>query len=79
MRHAANAGRFIGPVFALDDGRVLAHIRYPYDDTAHWVELQEPAAHPCLHCAAWAARPTGAALRKSDGQHITTHDGLLAP
>ena len=79
VRHAANAGRFIGPVFALDDGRVLARIGAPYDDTAHWVELQGLRHIPLPALRGLGRSPNRRCFAQSDGQHITTHDGFAGP
>lgn len=79
VRHAAQAGRFIGPVFALDDGRVLARIGAPYDDSAHWVALQG-LQHQALPTVYGLGRsPDRRCFAQSDGRHITTHQGFGGP
>lgn len=79
VRHAADAGRFIGPVFALDDGRVLARIGAPYDDTAHWVALQGLRHIPLPALRGLGRSPNRRCFAQSDGQHVTTHDGFDGP
>ncbi|CAN7531854.1 WD40 repeat domain-containing protein [Acidovorax sp. LjRoot194] len=79
VKRAANAGRFIGPVIALDDGRVLARIGPAYDDTAHWVAL-----HGMRHTALTLLRGLGRShdrqvFAQSDGQQVTTHLGFEGP
>ncbi|RYF68363.1 MAG: WD40 repeat domain-containing protein, partial [Comamonadaceae bacterium] len=79
VKRAANAGRFIGPVIALDDGRVLARIGPAYDDTAHWVAL-----HGMRHTALTLLRGLGRShdrqvFAQSDGQQVTTHRGFEGP
>ena len=79
VRHAADAGRFIGPVFALDDGRVLARIGAPYDDTAHWVAQQGLRHIPLPALRGLGRSPNRRCFAQSDGQHVTTHDGFDGP
>ena len=79
VRHAADAGRFIGPVFALDDGRVLARIGAPYDDTAHWVALQGLRHIPLPALRGLGRSPNRRCFAQSDGEHVTTHDGFDGP
>ncbi|WP_370628115.1 YncE family protein [Acidovorax sp. sif0732] len=79
VRHAADAGSFIGPVFALGDGRVLARIGAPCDDAAHWVELQGVRRTPLPALHGLGRSPNRRCFARSDGQHITTHDGFDGP
>ncbi len=79
VRHAADAGRFIGPVFALDDGRVLARIGAPYDNMAHWVALQGLRHIPLPALRGLGRSPNRRCFAQSDGQHVTTHDGFDGP
>jgi hypothetical protein len=79
VRHAADAGRFIGPVFALGDGRVLARIGAPYDDTAHWVALHGLRHIPLTALRGLGRSPNRRCFAQSDGQHVTTHDGFDGP
>ncbi len=79
VRHAADAGRFIGPVFALDDGRVLARIGAPYDDTAHWVALQGLRHIPLPALRGLGRSPNRRCFAQSDGEHVTTRDGFDGP
>lgn len=79
VRHAADAGRFIGPVFALEDGRVLARIGAPYDDTAHWVALQGLRHIPLPALRGLGRSPNRRCFAQSDGEHVTTHDGFDGP
>ena len=79
VRHAADAGCFIGPVFTLEDGRVLARIGAAYEDTAQWVALQglRHTRLPALH--GLGRSPNRRCFAQSDGQHITTHNGFDGP
>lgn len=79
VRHAADAGRFIGPVFALDDGRVLARIGAPYDNMAHWVALQVLQHIPLPALRGLGRSPNRRCFAQSDGEHVTTHDGFDGP
>ncbi|MBU1818813.1 MAG: WD40 repeat domain-containing protein, partial [Gammaproteobacteria bacterium] len=77
--HAAHAGRFIGPVFELDDGRVLACIGAPYEDAAHWVALHGGHAKPLPALKGLGRSSDRSCFAQSDGQHITTHRGFDGP
>ena len=79
VQRAAQAGRFIGPVFALNDGRVLARIGAPYDDTAHWVALQSLQHTPLPALQGLGRSHDRRCFAHSDGQHITTHHGFDGP
>jgi hypothetical protein len=79
VRRAADAGCFIGPVFALDDGRVLARVGAPHDHTAHWVALQDLQHTPLPGLHGLGRSPSRRCFAKSDGQHITTHHGFDGP
>ncbi|MDP3165980.1 MAG: WD40 repeat domain-containing protein [Hydrogenophaga sp.] len=79
VKQAAHAGRFIGPVFALDDGRVLARIGAAYDDTAHWVALQGGKHTPLPALKGLGRSPDRHCFVQSDGKHITTHQGFDGP
>ena len=75
VRRADEAGTFIGPVFALEDGRVLARVGPAYDDGAHWV-----AVHGARHTALPGLRGLGRSVDRqvfaqSDGLQVTTHRG----
>lgn len=76
IEHAAHKGCFIGPVFALDDGRMLARIGAAYDDTAHWVGLQGGHHTPLPSLKGLGRSPDRRCFAQSDGQHITTHHGF---
>lgn len=76
VRRAAQAGQFIGPVFALQDGRVLARIGAPYQETAHWVALQGLRHTPLPALRGLGRSPNRRCFAQSDGQHITTHGGF---
>ena len=79
VRRAAKAGRFIGPVFALDDGRVVARIGAAYEDAAHWAVLQGPQ-HSLLPTLQGLGRSANRrCFAQSDGQYITTHEGFGGP
>lgn len=73
------AGSFIGPVFALDDGRVIARIGAAYDDTAHWVVLQGARHTPLPTLRGLGRSPHRGCFARSDGQCITTHQGFDGP
>lgn len=79
VQRAANAGCFIGPVIALDDGRVLARIGPAYDDTAHWVAVQGPQHQPLPALRGLGRSPNRHIFAQSDGQQITTHHGFDGP
>lgn len=79
VQRAANAGCFIGPVIALDDGRVLARIGPAYDDTAHWVAVQGPQHQPLPALRGVGRSPNRHIFAQSDGQQITTHQGFDGP
>ncbi|GDY34750.1 hypothetical protein ACINB_06420 [Acidovorax sp. NB1] len=79
VQRAANAGCFIGPVIALDDGRVLARIGPAYDDTAHWVAVQGPHHQPLPALRGVGRSPNRHIFAQSDGQQITTHQGFDGP
>ncbi|MFN3436242.1 MAG: WD40 repeat domain-containing protein [Acidovorax sp.] len=79
VEHAAHKGCFIGPVFALDDGRMLARIGAAYDDTAHWVALQGGHHTPLPALKGLGRSPDRYCFAQSDGQHITTHHGFDGP
>ncbi len=76
---ASTAGTHIGPVFALDDGRVVARIGPAYEDTAHWVALQGPQHTPLPALKGLGRSPDRRCFAQSDGQYITTHDGFCGP
>lgn len=79
VRRAAKAGTFIGPVIALDDGRVLARVGPPYDDAAHWVAL-EGVRHTRLPELQGLGRSHDRRVfAQSDGQQVTTHQGFEGP
>ncbi|OYD51291.1 hypothetical protein [Acidovorax kalamii] len=79
VQRAANAGCFIGPVFALDDGRVVARIGAAYDDTAHWVAVQGPHHQPLPTLRGLGRSHNRHIFAQSDGQQITTHQGFGGP
>lgn len=79
VQHAADAGSFIGPVFALDDGRVAARIGPAYDDTAHWIALHGLQHTPLPALKGLGRSPDRRCFAQSDGQHITTHQGFGGP
>ena len=79
VQRAANAGCFIGPVIALDDGRVLARIGAAYDDTAHWVAVQGPHHQPLPALRGLGRSHNRRIFAQSDGQQITTHQGFGGP
>jgi len=79
VQRAANAGCFIGPVMALDDGRVLARIGVAYDDTAHWVAVQGPHHQPLSALRGLGRSHNRHIFAQSDGQQITTHQGFGGP
>lgn len=79
VQRAANAGCFIGPVFALDDGRVVARIGAAYDDTAHWVAVQGPHHQPLPALRGLGRSHNRHIFAQSDGQQITTHQGFGGP
>jgi hypothetical protein len=79
IEHATHKGCFIGPVFALDDGRTLARIGAAYDDTAHWVALQGTHHTPLPSLKGLGRSPDRRCFAQSDGQHITTHHGFDGP
>lgn len=77
--HAAQSGGFIGPLFALDDGRVIARIGPADDDTAHWVVLQGLQHTPLPALKGLGRSPDRRCFAQSDGQHITTHQSFGGP
>lgn len=79
VRHAAHGGTFVGPVIALEDGRVLARVGAPYDDAAYWVALEglKHAPLPWLHGLGRSLDRR--IFARSDGQQITTHHGFEGP
>ncbi|WP_428001966.1 WD40 repeat domain-containing protein [Acidovorax sp.] len=79
VRTAAKAGQFIGPVFLLADGRVLARIGPSYSESAHWVQIDGavPTSLPALKGLGRSA--DGSCFAQSDGTHITTHRGFGGP
>ena len=79
VRRAADAGCFIGPVLALDDGRVLARIGPEYDDAAHWVALQGLSHTPLPALHGLGRSNDRRIFAQSDGQQITTHQGFEGP
>lgn len=79
VQRAANAGCFIGPVFALDDGRVVARIGAAYDDTAHWVAVQGQHHQPLPTLRGLGRSHNRRIFAQSDGQQITTHQGFGGP
>lgn len=79
VQRAANAGCFIGPVFALEDGRVLARIGPAYDDTAHWVAVQGPHHQPLPALRGLGRSHNRRIFAQNDGQQITTHQGFGGP
>lgn len=79
VRHAANAGCFIGPVFALDDGRVIARVGPVYGDAARWMAVQGMALTPLPALQGLGRSPDRRCFARSDGHHITTHQGFEGP
>ncbi|MBV7542736.1 WD40 repeat domain-containing protein [Acidovorax sp. sic0104] len=79
VQRAAKAGVFIGPVIALDDGRVLARIGPAYDDTAHWVALQGTRHTPLPSLRGLGRSHDRQVFARSDGLQITTHRGFEGP
>ena len=79
VRTAAKAGQFIGPVFLLADGRILARIGPSYSESAHWVQIDGavPTSLPALKGLGRSA--DGNCFAQSDGTHITTHRGFGGP
>lgn len=76
VRTAAKAGQFIGPVFLLADGRILARIGPSYSESVHWVQI-EGAALTLLPALKGLGRSAdGCCFAQSDGTHITTHRGF---
>jgi hypothetical protein len=79
VRTAAKVGQFIGPVFALADGRTIARIGPVYSDSAHWVQLQGVVHTPLPHLKGLGRSMDGRCFAQSDGRHITTHQGFGGP
>ncbi|PJI98410.1 hypothetical protein CLU85_3235 [Acidovorax sp. 69] len=77
--HAARAGDFIGPVFALDDGRVIARIGAAGHDAARWVALQGARQTLLPTLQGLGRSPNRHCFAQSDGQYITTHQGFGGP
>lgn len=80
--YAARAGAVgtpIGPVFALDDGRVIARVGPVYEDTAQWVVLHGPRYLPLPALKGLGRSPDRRCFAQSDGHQITTHQGFDGP
>ncbi|KQO15297.1 hypothetical protein ASF11_11445 [Acidovorax sp. Leaf76] len=79
VQRAAKAGRFIGPVIALEDGRVLARIGPAYDDAAHWVALHGVGHTPLASLRGLGRSHDRQVFAQGDGQQVTTHRGFEGP
>ncbi len=79
VRTAAKAGQFIGPIFLLAGGRILARIGPTYSESVHWVQIDDevPTSLPALKGLGRSA--DGNCFAQSDGTHITTHQGFGGP
>ena len=76
---ASDAGRCIGPVFALEDGRVLARIGAEYEASAHWVVLQG-ARHTPVHGLKGLGRSVDRQVfARCEGRDVCTHQGFDGP
>ncbi|MBK8335890.1 MAG: WD40 repeat domain-containing protein [Sterolibacteriaceae bacterium] len=76
---AIEAGQFIGPVFLLDDGRVLAHIGPDYGDSSHWVAIDGLTLARLPALKGLGRSPDRRRFARSDGDAVTTHDGFDGP
>lgn len=76
---ANDAGRFVGPVIALDDGRVLARIGSPYEDDTHWVAVHDVRHTPLTALQGLGRSHDRQVFAQSDGQQVTTHRGFEGP
>ncbi|MDR6154257.1 hypothetical protein QF021_002346 [Acidovorax delafieldii] len=79
VNRAAKAGQFIGPVWVLEDDRLVARIGAAHDDDAHWVVVQGTEHTPLPGIRGVGRSPDRQCFAQSDGQHITTHQGWNGP
>lgn len=79
VERADKAGGFMGPVFILDDGRVVARVGAGYNDAAHWVSLHGTQRTPLPAIRGLGRSPDRRCFAQSDGQQVTTHQGFGGP
>jgi len=73
------AGQFVGPLFRLDDGRIVARIGAVYSDAAHWIMIDSVSFAPLRGITGLGRSINRRCWARCDGSAITTHAGFDGP
>lgn len=73
------AGQFVGPLFRLDDGRIVARIGAAYLDAARWIVIDGVSFVPLRGVTGLGRSPDRRCWARCDGSAIATHAGFDGP